>query len=352
MSLIRAVRTRVRREPLRAPFITALRTVTEIEAVAVEVQDADGRIGIGEAVATGPITGDLAGGIVAALDGPLRTAVLGRDIEDFEDLLRAVDAAVVGNHSAKAALDIALHDLRARTYGVPLHRLLGCGRASVGSDVTISVEAPRAMAEQAAARVADGFGTLKLKVADDPAIDVERVRRIRDTVGPEVRLRLDANQGWSAKQAVAIMTELERAEIGIEFLEQPVPAADLAGLAFVAQRIATPVMADESAATAADVLRIVEARAAEIINVKLMKCGGLRPARAIIDIAAAGGLSVLIGGMMETAVGVGAAASLAATLPDGLVHDVDPAWWLARSPLRYENGQLLLPADPGLAGCT
>lgn len=124
MIAIGEVRTRLRREPLRAPFVTALRTVTEVEAVVVEVRDRDGRTGIGEAVATGPITGELAGGIAAALDGPLRSAVLGRDAEDFEDLLRAVGAAVVANRSAKAAMDIALHDLRAQALGLPLHRLV------------------------------------------------------------------------------------------------------------------------------------------------------------------------------------------------------------------------------------
>lgn len=351
MSTIGEVRTRLRREPLRAPFVTALRTVTEVEAVVVEVRDGDGRTGVGEAVATGPITGELSGGIAAALDGPLRSAVLGRDAEDFEDLLRAVRAAVVGNRSAKAAMDIALHDLRAQVLGLPLHRLLGAARHEVASDVTVGAGGPREMAEAAAARVRDGFGTLKIKVGDDPAVEVERVRRVRDAVGPDVRLRLDANQGWSPKQAVAIMAELERARAGIEFLEQPVAAADLAGMAFVTARTATPVMADESAATARDVLRIIELRAADIVNVKLMKCGGIRAARGLIDVATAGGLPVLIGGMMETAIGVGAAASLAATLPAGLVHDVDPAWWLAGSPLRYEAGTLQLPNEVGLSGC-
>src|SRR5882757_8003186 len=239
------VTTRTRTAPLRMPFVTSLRAVTEVAAIDAVVRTDDGLVGIGEAVATPVITGDTHGGIIAALEGPLTDAVVGRDLDDFEELLRRVQNALRGNFSAKAALDIALHDLRAAALGVPLHRLLGASCAAPRTDVTVSVDTPAAMAEQAAARVAEGFTTLKLKVALDPAADIERVRRVADAVGPDVALRVDANQGWTAKQAVAIITALERAEIGLELVEQPVPAADLAGLAFVTAHVATPVMADE-----------------------------------------------------------------------------------------------------------
>lgn len=346
--IVTGVSTSVRSAPLREPFVTALRMISEVEAVVVEVSTDDGPTGRGEAVATPAITGELTGGIVAAVEGPLRQVVVGRDLDDFEALLRAVARAVVANTSAKAAVDVALHDLRARSLGLPLYRLLGAGAGTVATDVTISVGAPDAMAAAAVDRVADGFTTLKLKLAIDPAKDVDRVRAVRDAVGPGVRLRIDANQGWTARQAVAIVSELERHEVGVELVEQPVRAHDVAGLAFVTERVATPVMADETVATPQDALLVAERRAADLINVKLAKCGGLRPARQIADIAAAAGLGVLVGGMMATDVSVAADASLAATLPG--VHDLDPAWWLADAGglVRYDAGRVLLSDAAGL----
>lgn len=344
------VTTRVRTAALRMPFVTSLRAVTEVVAIDAIVRTDDGAVGYGEAVATPIITGDTVGSIEAALRTTLREAISGRELDDFEDLLRCVQTALTGNRSAKAALDIALHDLRAQALGLPLHRVLGAGSGSARTDVTVSVDTPAAMAEQAAARVAEGFDRLKLKVAVDPRIDVERVRRVRDAVGPDVSLRLDANQGWTAKQAVAIVGALERAEVGIEFVEQPVPAHDLAGLAFVRDHVESPVMADESVATPADALEIIDRGAADLINIKLMKAGGLRPARQVADIAAAAGIATMVGGMMATGLGVAADTALAATMPEHVVHDLDPAWWLAEPNnfVRYEGDRVLLQDKAGV----
>ena len=345
------VRTSRQTIPLRQPFVTALRTVTSVPAVRVEVVAGD-TSGSGEAAPTPVITGDLAAGIEAALAGPLRDAVVGRDLDDFEDVLRSVGTAVVGNTSAKAALDIALHDTRARALGLSLPGLLGAASGSVGTDVTVSAGPPKEMAAEADRRAAEGFGTLKLKVADGRYDDTERVLRVRDAVGPDVAVRMDANQGWSAKEAVAVIGACERAEARVELVEQPVAAADLAGLAFVTDHVRTTVMADESVASARDAVRVVELRAADLINVKLMKCGGLRPARQILDIAAAAGVGAIVGGMMEGELAVAAAAALAATCPADVVHDLDAAWWLDRPAtgriVRYDGDRLLLPAGPGL----
>ncbi len=345
------IRTGRQTIPLRQPFVTALRTVTRVQVVQVEVVAGDGS-GWGEAAPTPVITGDLLAGIEAALLGPLRDAVVGRDLDDLEDVLRSVARAVVGNTSAKAALDIALHDARARTLGLSLHDLLGAASGSVGTDVTVSAGPPKEMAEEAGRRAAEGFGTLKLKVADGRHDDVERVLRVRDAVGPDVAVRMDANQGWSPKEAVAIIGACERAEARVDLVEQPVAAADLAGLAFVTSHVLTPVMADESVASARDALRVIELRAADLINVKLMKCGGLRPARQILDIAAAAGIGALVGGMMEGELAVAAAASLAATCPADVVHDLDAAWWLeppaTERVVRYDRDRVLLADGPGL----
>ncbi len=338
--------------PLHRPFVTALRTVHTVDAVLVELRDGDGRVGWGEAVPTWRITGETAAGIEAALSGPLRDAVLGREVADVDATLGAADRALRANTSAKAALDMAVHDLWARGLGTPLARLLGGTATSVRSDLTLSAGTAPAMVAAAGEAVTAGFRTLKVKLGKDPAGDVERVCAVRSAVGTEVALRLDANQGWTAKQAVRILGQLQDAGADLELVEQPVPAADLEGLAYVTARTAVPVLADESAFCARDVLELLRRSACDLVNIKLAKCGGLRPALAMLAVADAAGVGCLVGGMMEGTVAVTAAACLAAARLPAVVHDLDAAGWLARPTarggVRYDGDRLLLSAGPGL----
>jgi L-Ala-D/L-Glu epimerase len=342
--------------PLREPFVTALRRVDTAESVLVEVRDEDGRSGWGEGTQTWKITGDAGAAITAAVDGPLREAVLGRDPDGLEDLTRAVASAVVGNTSAKAAVDCALHDLAAQRLGVPLARLLGGtvpGTARrVPTDVTLAVGETAEMAEAAARRRAEGFTTLKVKVGEPGADEVKRLTEIRRAAGAGTVLRLDANQGWSPKQAVRVIRAIEDAGLDIELIEQPVRAGDLDGLAWVTDHVTTPVLADESVWSAADLLRLAGRRAADLVNIKLAKCGGLRGARHLLAVAEAAGVGVVFGSMLETHVGTAAVASLAAAAQTPLIPDLDAAWWLARSPvtggMAYDGAAVALPASPGL----
>lgn len=322
------------------PFRTARRQVSTIEAVRVRITDADGISGVGEAVATPPVTGETVASIEAALCGPLAEAVTGLAACELAEAQRRMATALVGNYSAKAAVDVAMHRLLAARLGCELAPLLGAARAPVRTDVTVSVDEPARMAAAAVSRVAEGFGTIKLKVGIDPAADVARVRAVADAIGPAPAVRLDANQAWSAKQAVSMMDQLSG--LSIELLEQPVPAADLAGMAYVTARTPVPVLADESVANAADLLRVAELHAADLVNIKLAKCGGIRPAMAVAAVAAAAGIPVLVGGMMATDCAVAAEVAFAAVLPEA-VHDLDSAWWLAdqrASAVRYENGSV------------
>jgi L-alanine-DL-glutamate epimerase-like enolase superfamily enzyme len=208
------------------------------------------------------------------------------------------------------------------------------------------------MASACSQRVAEGFRVLKVKVGGDPAEDLHRLVAIRKAAGPDAVIRLDANQGWTARQAVRLVSELEDADLGIELVEQPVPAGDLDGLAFVSSRVCTPVAADEAVWSPADLVEVVRRRAADVVNIKLAKSGGLRPARALLAVAEAAGVQVMIGSMMESHVGIGAAASLAALADTPYVADLDAAWWLKHSPVlggpSYDGPLLHLPAAPGL----
>jgi o-succinylbenzoate synthase len=338
--------------PLHTPFVTALRSTSTTETVVVRVTDSDGVTGWGEAPQVWQVTGESLAGAQACVEGPLTAIVTGRDPDDLTDLCRALAAAVAANHGAKAAVDVALHDLAARRRGISLPVLLGSTTLRVPTDVTLAAGEPDALGDAARARVAEGFSVLKMKVGTDAATDVARVRAVRVAVGPSVRLRLDANQGWTARDAVRVIGALEDAHLDIELVEQPVPAADLDGLAWVTARVSTPVMADESVYGVRDLVEVIRRRSADLVNVKLAKCGGLSVATTLLDLAHAQGMGSIVGSMMETHVGVGAAASLVAAHPTSTVSDLDAAWWAATSPvvggMAYDGATVVLPDAPGL----
>lgn len=348
---ITEVRTHRVSAPTHTVFATALRSTSTVDSVLVEVVDSDGASGWGEGVQTWRITGESLASVEAAVSGPLRDVVPGRSVDDLHALSLAIENAIVGNTAAKAAVDVAVHDLAARRLGVPLARLLGAAASRVETDVTLSLGPTAAMAQAASDRVADGFGVLKVKLGEGPD-DVARMKAVREAVGGKVRLRVDANQGWSAREAVRIVRTLEDAGLGIELVEQPVRYDDLDGLAYVTSRVDTPVLADESVWSARDALDVVRRRAADLVNIKLAKAGGLGPALRLLAVAEATGTGVLVGQMMETPVGTGAAAALAVVADSPYVPDLDAAWWLRESPVRggvtYEGSTLVLPDAPGL----
>jgi L-alanine-DL-glutamate epimerase-like enolase superfamily enzyme len=193
---------------------------------------------------------------------------------------------------------------------------------------------------------------LKLKVGTDAETDLSRVRRVREAVGPDVRIRLDANQGWTPREAVRVIRGIEDAGLDVELVEQPVAGPDLDGLAWVSDRVGVPILADEAVYGVRDLVEVIRRRAADMVNVKLAKCGGLGPARTLLELAAAHGMGTVVGSMMETQVGIGAAASLVAAVGTTATSDLDAAWWLASSPIQegivYTDAAVLLSDTPGL----
>jgi L-Ala-D/L-Glu epimerase / N-acetyl-D-glutamate racemase len=340
------------RVPLHTPFVTAVRRLSTVEATLVELRDEDGRSGWGEATENWKVTGASLAGAEAALSGPLREAVLGRDPDDLVALAQDIAGAVVGNEAAKSAVDCAVHDLAAVRLGVPLARLLGTTVSRVPTDVTLAAGTPDEMRAAAERRRAEGFRILKVKLGDG-GDDLRRLTGIGAAAGPDMRLRVDANQGWTAKQAIRLILAFEDTGLDIELIEQPVPAGDLDGLAQVTRSVGIPVMADESVWSPADALRVARERSADLINIKLAKCGGIGPARRLMAVAEAAGTGVMFGSMMETHVGIAATAALAATAdPARIVPDLDAAWWLKAAPVRggvsYDGPFVDLSPLPGL----
>jgi len=299
------------RVPLKTPFKTALRTIETVEDVVVMIHTDSGHIGYGEAPATAVITGDTHGSIIEAIGGYIRPRLIGQDIANLNRLTHLVQTAMERNTSAKAAVEIALYDLWGQLYGAPLYQLLGGGDPVITTDITISVDYIDKMVADSLSAIERGFETLKIKVGKDIGLDIERVKAIHAAVEGRALLRLDANQGWSAKQAVHAMHKLEDAGVTLELLEQPVKAADIEGLKYVTERVHTPVMADESVFGPTQVIDLIKQRAADIINIKLMKTGGISNAIRIADIAALYGVDCMIGCMIESSISVAAAVHVA-----------------------------------------
>lgn len=348
---IAAIRSHRISAPLHTPFVTSLRRATTAESLLVEVIDADGRSGFGEAPQVWAVTGASIAGSQACVEEMIAARLVGRDADDLLANCRLVARAVVSNESAKAALDVALHDLAARRLGVPLVRLLGGSALTVPTDVTLSAGEPESLAAAAKERLAEGFTVLKLKVGTDAAGDLARIRAVCEAAG-QAAVRLDANQGWTARESVRIINQISAEGLPVELVEQPVNRADLDGLAYVTQRVDIPIMADESVFGVRDLTEVIRRRAADLVNVKLAKCGGLSIARTLLELAHAHDMGTCVGSMMESSVGVGAAASLAAAQSTTIVSDLDAAWWLATSPVSggpaYSAGALELSARPGL----
>lgn len=299
------------RVPLKTPFKTALRTVETVEDIVVQIHTDSGHIGYGEAPATAVITGDTHGSIVEAIDKFIAPRLIGQEIANLNRITQLIQTALEKNTSAKAAVEIAIYDLFGQLYGAPLYKMLGGGDPVITTDITISVDYIDKMVADSIAAVDRGFESLKIKVGKDIGLDIERVKAIYAAVEGRALLRLDANQGWTAKQAVYAMHTLEDAGVLLELLEQPVKAQDIDGLKYVTDRVHTPVMADESVFGPMEVVELIKMRAADIINIKLMKTGGISNAILIADIAALYGVECMIGCMLETSISVAAAVHVA-----------------------------------------
>lgn len=233
--------------PLTKPFKTALRTVTTAYSVYVTITMSDGIVGYGEAPPTHVITGESMDSIRYAINEIIAPQLIGMNILQSEQVFQKLNTVLVRNTSAKAAVDMAIHDILAKYAGLPLYQFLGGYRDSLETDFTVSVNDPTEMADDAEQYIKDGFEVLKVKVGiGEIKDDIERIRAIRARVGMTPKLRLDANQGWNAKEAVKAIGLMEDAGLSIEFVEQPVPAWDLEGLKYVTDYTYTPIMADES----------------------------------------------------------------------------------------------------------
>lgn len=351
MSVIERLRVLRVPSPLVRPFVTAVRRTEQIDVVLVEATDSDGRIGWGEAATSWRVTGESTQSVAAVVAGPLGDIVIGRGVGD-PALASDIARAVWGNAAARSAVECALADLDAQSRGIPVAHVLAAGTApsSIRTDMTLSAADPAELTVRAAEHVAAGFRCLKIKASAEHDT-IAGLHAVRAAIDSEVSLRIDANQAWDAETAIRIIRAAEDLGLGVELVEQPVAAHDLDALARVTAAVDTAIMADEAVRTARDVRAIAERGAADFVNIKLAKTGGLADATAAARAARAAGLGVVFGCMMEAHVGVTAAAHLAAAFAPDVVHDLDAALWLRRSPvvggIRSTGDTLELGTEPG-----
>lgn len=337
--------------PLKRPFKTALRTVTHMEDVLVKIYTDTGNIGYGTAAPAVPVTGDTSSSIKTFIQDPIKKQLVGLSIENFEEVISRLHTSPVKNNSAKAAVDIALYDLHGQLNNAPVYQLLGGYRKELITGITISVNEPEEMVRDSLDAVNNGFKTLKVKVGKDPEKDIQRLKRIWEVIGHDIHLWIDANQGWTPKESVYVLQMMEDAGIRIELVEQPVKGQDLKGLKFVTDHVSVPVVADESAFSAQDVSKIIRMRAADIINIKLMKTGGIYNALNICDIAEREDIECMMGCMLESKISVTAAAHLAGARSIITKCDLDAPILCKEDVIEggalYKGDRIILSDEPG-----
>jgi L-Ala-D/L-Glu epimerase len=321
------------------PFIIARGGSSEYRVVRVTVTADDGATGWGEA-APSKHYGETADTVVAAL--PVYAAVLeGADGWSLEALEQQMAKALRFNASARSAVSAALHDLAAKRLGVPLYKMWGLDpAASPPTSFTIGI-APDEETLRARVREAAPYPILKIKLGSSWD---ERIIRVVREMEPTKVLRVDANAAWTPKHALEMIPLLQ--ELGVEFVEQPLPAHEIAGLRFVRERSALPIVADESCLVSTDIPALVGA--VDGINIKLAKCGGLREALRMIAAARAHSMLVMCGCMVESSLGITAAAHLAPLLD---CADLDGAALVANDPYvgaSIDRGVVTLPTGAGL----
>ncbi len=317
---------------LKAPFTTALRTVSTLELFECVLITSDGRKGRGACVETPAITGDTKAQILEDLHVTLSAFLKGRSYSTYEDI--ALDLSNIhATSSAKAAVDMALYDLE-----FPNHS----AHVKIKTDITVPIASVNEYEQIIKVRQLEGFEVFKVKMrSEEIDLSIEKLKSISSLIGPTGLIRIDPNQSWSVAHTLKFLDRLEGQGISIEFLEQPTLAKEKQWLAEIRKRSNIRIMADESCYDMEDLLELIELDAVDLINIKLLKSGGLYSSFEMAKVARSAGIEVIVGSMMEGDLGLLNAARLASKISPSAVHDLDAAWWAKRSDLIYQEGSVM-----------
>lgn len=344
MSEIRAVEVQALDLPLKEPFEISLGVQHEASNVLVTVETTAGVTGYGEGSPLPPVTGETQRGALATAEAASEI-ISGEPVEQYGRLIREVRSTFPGMVTAAFAIETAILDAYCREAGIPMAELFGNAPVPVETDMTIPILPVEAALDRARDAVDAGYEHLKIKTGSDLDADVERVAAIADAV-PTALLKVDANQGWTPKETGTFAARIADRGVDLELIEQPVPASDVTGLADVRDRVSVPIAADESVFTPQDAIRIVCEGAADVLNVKLGKSGPLAAAD-IVSIARGANLELMIGCMLESAIGIHASAHVVAGTNAFSYVDLDGNRLLESDVIEDSEGPIHEISGPG-----
>ncbi|MCW3092404.1 MAG: dipeptide epimerase [Ferruginibacter sp.] len=335
---------------LKEPFKISLGILTHAENVIVKINTEKGITGYGECSPFMTINGESMDTcfIVAQY---LAQVLKGKEALNIENCMQAMDGVIYANSSIKSAFDMALYDIAAQDAGLPLYAFLnGKKDKKIITDYTVSIDGAQKMADDAVKIKAAGFQVIKVKLGQYEK-DLERIRMIREAVGMEIPLRIDANQGWDASNAVNILNAL--APYNIQHCEEPIPRWNYMELAGIRQQSPIKIMADESCCDHHDAQRLIDLKACDYFNVKLGKSSGIFTALKIVQLAETEGIKIQLGGFLESRLAFTAAAHLALASDAIVYFDFDTPLMFVEDPvtggITYDNkGEITVPGTPGL----
>lgn len=289
--------------PLHEPFVISYATYDYMPSIIVKLKTDNGHIGYGEAVADEHVTGESWDSTFAVLKNTLAPALIGMNPSEMEKIHERMDNEIYGVPAAKAAIDIACYDAVGKALGVPIFTLLG-GRYHDEFPIThvLSIATPEHMADEAQQRIEEGYRSLKMKVGTDVSEDVKRIQAVRDRVGDSIAIRVDVNQGWvNSSSTLQALRKLEACNL--DWLEQPVKADDIDAMVEIKSKTSVATMIDEGLRGVREMREIIAKRAADKVNIKLMKCGGIYPAMKLAHMAEMAGIECQVGSMVESSIG-------------------------------------------------
>ncbi|HEV7348673.1 dipeptide epimerase [Telluribacter sp.] len=335
--------------PLKAPVTIAIGTIEEARNILVKIHTDKGTYGVGEGSPFWMIVGETQETCFAAAQDFARL-LIGQNASDIEGCLATLDRYLTQNYTCKSAFDMALYDLAAKQAGMPLYQYLGGEKRTITTDETIYINTPEAMAADAVQIKERGAEAIKVKLGTHASDDISRIRAIRDAIGQELPIRVDANQGWDYVSAVKVLKAL--AELNVEYCEQPVKHWNYDDMARVRQHSPIPICADESLFTHTDAFRLAQMGAVDYFNIKLSKSGGINNALKINAIAEAAGIPCMIGCMSESRLAITANAHLASARTNIRFYDLDSPFEHAEDPvvggaIYHNHYRLELPDAPG-----
>lgn len=337
--------------PLKEPFVISLGPVYNADNVVVIISTSNGIIGWGECCPFMSINGESADTAII-VGGYFKSLWMGKNALEIEQRLNELDALIYANNSIKSAFDVALYDIAAQHAGVPLYQFLGGKKnKTIFTDYTVSVGSPEKMAGDAVKIKEQGFPVIKVKIGKNGKEDIKRIKAIREAVGYEIPMRVDANQGWTFDEAIETLNGL--APLNIQHCEEPLPRWAFMQLPELKKRSPVPIMCDETCCDPNDVKRLIDLNACDLINIKLGKSGGIFKALKMIRLAEAAVIKIQIGAFLESRLAMTAFAHVALCSDNIIYYDFDTSLMFSADPIEggieYKAGGVIEVSDkPGI----